>query len=100
MIGFQVPPINEKISAPHEKEIVKLLTVVMADKRSQILAPGQRSVARVGHDVDDRNSVQPDHLLKVNVSSFISVDIIHGKTKIGPIRVGLENISPVGVGGL
>ena len=73
-------------------------TIVMTDTRLQFLLPAQ--VAWIGHDINNRNSVQPNHLLKVDVSTIISVDIVHGQAKVGSIGVGFEDIPPVGIGGL
>lgn len=75
-------------------------TIVVADKCPQFLPPCQSSVSRVGHDIDNHDSIQPNHLLKVDVSSFITVNVVHGKTEIGSVRVGFEDISPVGIGSL
>jgi len=72
----------------------------VTDACLQFLTPTQRGVARVGHDVNDRNSIQPNHLLEVHVSAVIPVDVVHGQTEIGSIGVGLEDVSPVGIWGL
>ena len=72
-------------------------TIVVTDTRLQLLLPDQRGIARVGHNIDNRNSIQSDHLLKVDVPAIISVDIVHRQAEIGSIRVGFEDISPVGI---
>ena len=73
-------------------------TVVVTDTCLQFLLPAQ--VARVGHDVNDHNPVQPNHLLKVDVSTIISVDVVHGQTEVGPIGVRFEDVPPVWIWGL
>ena len=72
----------------------------MTDAGLQFLATTQRSVARIGDDVNDRNSIQSNHLLEVHISAIIPVDVVHRQTEIGSIGVGLEDISPVGIRGL
>jgi len=80
-----------------QRAAIALPTIVVTNTRLQFLLPGQRGIARVGHNIDDRNSIQPDHLLKVDVPAIISVDVVHRQTEIGSIRVGFEDISPVGI---
>jgi len=70
-------------------------TIVVTDTRLQFLLTAQGGIARVGHNVNDHNSVQSNHLLKVDVSAIITIDIVHGQTEIGSVGVGLENVSPV-----
>jgi hypothetical protein len=71
----------------------------MTDTCLQFLLPAQSRVAWVGHDVDNCNSVQPNHLLKVDVSSIISVDVVHGQTEVGSVGIRFEDVPPVGIGG-
>ena len=44
--------------------------------------PLPAQVAWVGHDVNNHNSVQLNHLLKADVSTTISVDIVYGQTEV------------------
>jgi hypothetical protein len=69
----------------------------MTDKCPQFLPPCQSSVPRVGHDIDDHNPIQANHLLKVDVPSFVAVNVVHRKTKVGSVRVGFQDVSPVRV---
>ena len=87
---------REKVSTS-QRAAITLQTVVVTDTRLQFLLPGQRGIARVRHNIDDRNSIQPNHLLKVDVPTIISVDIVHRQAEIGSVRVGFEDISPVGI---
>ena len=75
-------------------------TVVVTDTRLQFLLLAQSGVAWVGHDVNDHNSVKPNHLLKVDVSTIISVDVVHRQTEVGSVGIGFEDVPPVGIGGL
>lgn len=75
-------------------------TVVVTDARLQLLLLAQSGVAWVRHNVDNHDSVQPNHLLKVNVSTVIPVDVVHGQTEVGSVGIGFEYIPPVGIGGL
>jgi len=52
-------------------------TIVVTDPCLQFLLFTKSGVAWVGHHVNDHNSVQPDHLLKVDVSTIIAVDVVH-----------------------
>ena len=79
------------------KAVIISPTIVMTDTCLQFLLPAQ--VAWIGHDVDNRNSVQPNHLLKIDVPTIISVDIVHGQTEVGSIGIRFEDIPPVGIGG-
>lgn len=76
------------------------LTVVVTDACLQFLLSVQSGVAWVGHDVNDHNSVQSNHLLKVDVSAIISVDVVHGQTEVSSIGIRFEDVPPVGIGGL
>jgi hypothetical protein len=77
------------------EDIIAPRTIVVADECLQLFLPCQTGVARVGHNVDDRDSIQSNHLFKVDVSTFISVDVVHGKSEVGPVRIGFEDVSPV-----
>ena len=66
---------------------IMLPTIVVTDACLQLLLVIKSGVARVGHHVDDRNSVQTNHLLKVDVSTIISVDVVHGQTEVGSIGI-------------
>ena len=99
MIGFHVPPTGEK-NQQATKNTSTSRTIVVADKGSQLFLPTQRGVTRIRYNINDRNSVQPNHLLKIDESPFIPINIIHGKTEVRSVRVGFEDISPVGIGRL
>ena len=75
-------------------------TVVVTDTCLQLLLLAQSRVAWVRHNVDDHNSVQPNHLLKVDVSTVIPVDVVHRQTEVGSVGIRFEDIPPVGIGGL
>ncbi len=66
----------------------------MCDPGLQQLTTSQGSLVRVRHDVNERDTVKPDHLLKVDESRFIAVDVIDRKTEVGAIRVRLEDVAP------
>ena len=76
---------------------IMLLTIVVTDACLQFLLFTESGVAWVGHHVNDHNSVQPDHLLEIDVSTVISVDIVHGQAEVGSIGIGFEDVPPVGI---
>ena len=77
-----------------------LPTIVVTDTRLQLLLLAQSGVAWVRHNVDDHNSVQPNHLLKINVSAVIPINVVHRQTEVGSVGIGFEYIPPVGIRGL
>ena len=98
MIGFQVPPTErERECQSVAQHIIVPQTIVVTNERSQFFLPTQCSVARIGHDVNDGDSIQSDHLFKVHVSTVISVHVVHRKPEVGSIRIGFEDVPPVGI---
>jgi len=93
-IAFHVPPTREDVKTS-PNTATRPPTIVVTDTRLQFLLTTQRGIAWVGHNIDDHNSVQSNHLLEVDVSAIITIDIVHGQTEIGSVGVGFENVPPV-----
>lgn len=68
----------------------------MGDLRLQALPSRHGRLTSVCNDIDESNSVQANDLFKVHIAFFISVDVFDGQAEISSVRVGLENIAPIG----
>ena len=55
---------------------------------------------RVRDDIDKCDAVKPDHLLEVNKSGVVAVDVIDRKTEVCAIRVRFQDVAPEGRRGL
>lgn len=68
----------------------------MGDPRLQPLSARNRRISRISHDINQRNPIQPNHLLKIDITSFVAIDVLDGETEVRSVRVGLEDVAPVG----
>jgi hypothetical protein len=66
----------------------------MRDTSLQSLAASNGRILSVRHDVDDRDPVKSNHLLKIDVSPVVTVDIVNRQTKVRPVRIRLEDVAP------
>lgn len=51
-------------------------------------------VIRVRDDIDERNTIQTYHLLKVNKAPVVAIDVVLGYREVRPVRVGLQDTAP------
>lgn len=60
----------------------------------KLLMTRKRSLVRVRDDVDECDTIQPDHLLKVDVTIIVSVDKVARDAEVRSIRIGFQDIAP------
>ena len=71
--------------------------IVMGDATLQGLASSQCRFVRVCNNVDESNAIQPDHLLKVDEASVISVDVLKRFAEISTIPIRFQDAPPEGI---
>jgi hypothetical protein len=49
----------------------------------------------IGHDIDDWNTTESDHLLEFDVPAVIAVHVRYRRSKVRPVPVQLEEVAPV-----
>ena len=68
----------------------------MRDQRLQIRLFRNRRLMRVRHDIDERDPIEPDHLLEVDVPVLVAVHVVGRHAEVRPVRVRLEDVAPRG----
>lgn len=74
-------------------------SVIVSYPSLDLLFARNLCLGRVGNDVDDRDTVQSLHLLEVDVSRGVAIDVFHRETIVRSIGVRLEDASPLLVQG-
>ena len=69
-------------------------SIIMRDPRLNLLFPRDLRFARVRNDVDQSDTVQPNHFFKIDVSRRVSVDVLDREAVVCAVRVGLEDAAP------
>ena len=72
-----------------------LPTVVVCDARLKFLGACYGCPLGIGHDIDDRNTIESDHLLKIDIPTVIAVHIRYRRSKVRSVPVRLEEVAPV-----
>lgn len=73
-----------------------ILTVIVSYPRLYISVACDRCFVWVGYNVDERNSVETDHLFEVDIAVIIPMNVLRRNSEICPIGIGLEDIAPGG----
>ena len=69
--------------------------VVMCDTRLQLLGARDGGSLEVGNHIDNRDTIESDHLLEIDKPAFIAVHVLDRRTEVRAIPVRLENVAPV-----
>ena len=93
-MGRQVPPAKAINHESRRNTPWMPLTIVVSNASLQLLPPRDRRFVRVADDIDKRNPVKSDHLLEINVTRIVSVDIVYREAKVRAIGVRLEDVAP------
>jgi len=72
-----------------------LPAVVMSDARLQLLGARDGRSLRVGNHIDNRDTIQSDHLLEIDKPALIAVHVLDGRAEVRAIPVRLEEVAPV-----
>jgi hypothetical protein len=72
-----------------------LPTIVVCDARLEFLSACYGCRLGVGHDIDDRNTIESDHLLEIDIPAMIAVHVRYRRPKVRPVPVRLEEVAPV-----
>ena len=72
----------------------------MGDTSLNTLSTRHGGFVGVRDDVDERDAVQADHLLKIDVPVLVPVHVVGRHAKVGSVRVRLEDVAPRGRGRL
>lgn len=82
-MGFQEPPEDEKLefseSTRRGTEVRRTswrLTIVVSDHRLQLLFSIDGSLLGIRDNVEHSDSIESDHLLEIDVASFVSVGVL------------------------
>lgn len=70
-------------------------TIVVCDARLEFLVACNGCRVGIGHDIDDRNAIESDHLLEIDIPTVIAVHVRYRRPKVRPIPVRLEEVAPV-----
>lgn len=70
-------------------------SIIVRDPSLDLLFARDLRLCGIGNDVDDRDTVQSLHLLEVDVSRGIAIDVFHRETIVRSIGVRLEDASPL-----
>jgi hypothetical protein len=70
-------------------------TIIVCDARLEFLGTCYGCRLGIGHDIDDRNTIESDHLLEIDIPAGIAVHVRYRRTKVRPVPVRLEEITPV-----
>lgn len=66
----------------------------MSDSSLEQLASGQGRLMRVTDDIDERNSIETNHLLEVDITRVVAVHVIYGEAKVRSVGVRLQDVAP------
>ena len=69
----------------------------MRDSGLELLSPRQRRLRRISNDVDERDSIEANHLLEIDITGVISTNVLDRDNVVGAVRVGLEKIAKFSV---
>jgi hypothetical protein len=72
-----------------------LPTIVVCDARLEFLGACNGCHIGIGHDIDDRNTIESDHLLEIDIPAVIAVHVRYRRSKVRPVPVRLEEVAPV-----
>jgi hypothetical protein len=50
-------------------------------------------LSRVGHDVGQRDPIQADELLEIDIPTKVPIDVLERSTKVGPVPVRFQDVS-------
>lgn len=71
-----------------------MLTIIVRDASLQLFVVAESGFVRVADDVHHSDTVQPNHLLKVDKATRIAVCVFERRRVIRPVRVGFEQSAP------
>ena len=63
------------------------LTIVVSDTALQKLATGERSLRGIAYDVDESDAIQLNHLLKVDITGIVAIDVFDRNAIVCPIAI-------------
>ena len=67
----------------------------MGDARLEFLGACYGCRLGIGHNIDDRNTIESNHLLEINIPAVIAVHVRYRRSKVRPIPVRFEKVTPV-----
>lgn len=92
MRGFQVPPECQSQRGRYIVQIV--LAIVVSNPCLNILLTVDSGFLRIRNDVHQRNAVQADHLLEVNVPVAVPPHVLDRDSEVRSVGVGLQDVAP------
>ena len=72
----------------------KLHTIIMRNPRLNLLPARHSSRLRVRNHIHQRNTIQPNHLLKVDKPALVPVHVVERYAKVGAVAVGFHDHAP------
>ena len=69
-------------------------TIVVSDARLKLLGACDGRRVGIGYNIDNRDTVKPNHLLKIDKPAVIAVHILDRRAKVRPVPVRLEDVAP------
>ena len=76
-------------------EYLGQLTIIMRNSTLQLRRPSNSRHFGISNNIDQSDTIQADHFLKVDKATIVPVDLLHGNTEICAVAVGFHDYTPI-----
>jgi hypothetical protein len=71
-----------------------LPTIIVSNARLKFLGACDGRHLGIEYHIDDRDTIESNHLLKIDVSALIAIHVLDRQAKVCPVPVRLEDVAP------